>query len=115
MRIFAIFIATAIAFSSIPLHAQSIDPAKVERVKLKIGDTTDKFTGLRKIGPATGLNLEKTGWLTTPALTPAILVSEDKPPIFYVGVYYSGYGWAFLNGKAYFVIDGKRFTASGND
>ena len=98
-----------------PISAQSIEQAKVGKVKLKIQDTTDRFTGGRWIRSSRPLDLEKTGLLTTLALSPGIIVEDGKPPILYASIYYRGYGWAFLNGKAFFVIGGHRYTATGED
>lgn len=110
-----IIIALIVCFAIADSSAQSINPAKVEHVKLKISDNTDRFTGGRLIGPNGPVNLSGTGMLTTLALTPAIIVQEGKPPTLYAGIYYSGFGWAFLTGKAYFLIDGKRFEVTGTD
>lgn len=96
-------------------HAQSIDPAKVAGVRINITDTTDRFTGDRIIAAQKGIELEKTGFLVTLSVSPAVLAKEKAAPIFYVAVYYSAYGWAFLNGTAHFLVDGKRFTATGLD
>lgn len=115
MRIFPIIALIAAFLFSPSAPAQSIDQAKVDRVKLKISDTTDRFTGTRKIGPPKALYLAKTGIFTEVALTPAILVIESNAPIFYAGIYYSGFGWAFLNGTVYFIVDGQRFVATGTD
>lgn len=95
--------------------AQSIDRTKIDRVPIKIQDTTDKFTGARWIRTQRAIPLEKTGFLTTLALSPGIIIEEGKRPIFYAAIYYSGYGWAFLDGNAYFIADGKRYSASGSD
>lgn len=105
----------ALCMATTCAQAQSINPAKVERVKVSISDTTDKFTGTRTIGTKRGLELGGTGWLTTLALSPGILAQEGKPPIFFANVYYDGYGWVFLDGRAFFVIDGQRYSATGTD
>lgn len=100
--------------ASASAYAQSIDAAKVERVKVKIKEESDRFTGSTAITAKSMLMLEKTGLLTTLRLNPAIVVGDRGEATFYARGEYSGYGWAFLNGTAQFVIDGRRYSAQGS-
>ena len=95
------------------LEAQTIAPEKVGKVNVRIVDTIDRFNGTRTIAAARLLNLDNTGLFTTLSLNPAAIAPQDGPPIFYILVTYTGYGWVFLDGRVQILADGNRYSAIG--
>lgn len=90
-----------------------IDPSKVERVKINIVDSSDRFTGTRVVAAKRPIGLDGAGFLTTLTLNPAVLKKDGEMPSFYAVMNYTGYGWLFLSGQVNVLVDGVRFEIQG--
>ncbi|ALR02323.1 hypothetical protein ADT28_09455 [Xylella fastidiosa] len=104
-----------LAFVLLPImaSAQTISEANVAKVKLKIVESEDRFTGLKTITAKSCIHLNQSGMLTDLYLCPAIASKPNQPLVMYARGDYTGYGWAFLTGQAQFLIDGKQYSAQG--
>jgi len=108
--------ALAVALLLVPnlaVASGDIDPSKVERVKMNIVDSSDRFTGTRVVAAKRPIGLDGAGFLTTLTLNPAVLKKDGAMPSFYAVMNYTGYGWLFLSGQVNVLVDGARFEIQG--
>ncbi|MGR4895002.1 hypothetical protein ACIPR8_06970 [Stenotrophomonas sp. LARHCG68] len=90
-----------------------IDQTKIDRVKVNVVESVDRFTGNQFIAARRPIGLDKVGFLTTLTLNPAVLKAADAPPSFYAVMSYTGYGWLFFTGRVDVLVDGARFSLQG--
>lgn len=99
------------------LSAKEIESSKVDKVKVRLVENVDKFTGRKLIKAGKYLTLDAgfAGLLSTVELTPLIFLPEDGSAnlVLFVSADYQG-NWSFLTGEVNFLVNGNdRFTLKG--
>ncbi len=108
--------AVAVVLMSVPalaLASGEIDQPKVDRVKVNIVESSDRFTGTSVVAAKRPIGLDGVGFLTTLTLNPAVMKKDGGKPAFYAVMSYTGYGWLFLSGGVNVLVDGARFELQG--
>jgi hypothetical protein len=80
----------------------------IARTKVDIDSGYDRFSGYTVVKPSKPKTLAGGGILGTSdvSLIPGRFIPKNGEPFYYIRIVYSGYGWAFLNGRVQFLVDG---------